>query len=64
MAVALEELLVGSLISNKELFEMTPNPTNGNLNIEFSTNTESKVEIFNLGKEVFSIITFLTINLN
>ena len=33
---------------------MTPNPTNGNVNIEFSTNTESKVEIFNLlGKQCF-----------
>ena len=45
---------VGSLISNKELFEMTPNPTNGNVNIEFSSKTESKVEIFNLlGKKCF-----------
>ncbi len=45
---------VDSFISNKDLFQMTPNPTNGNVNIEFSTNTESKVEIFNLlGKKCF-----------
>ncbi len=45
---------VGSFISNKDLFEMTPNPTTSNVNIEFSTNTKSKVEIFDLlGKKCF-----------